>query len=362
MALPVESVTPVEPSNGHVYDFSVETDENFIAGVGGICCHNTDADVDGSHIRTLLLTFFYRHMEQLIRQGFIYIAQPPLYRVKKKDKERYVQTEDEMNRELLALGLEGAVLKTALGRTGPEIVKSGADLAELVEVTQKLNQQELRARRTGMTFADFLRMAKPPGLALPHIRVTLAGETRFFADVAALRRLPRRAREAEGPRAQGLRRVGISRECAQADLQISEIFGSEDLSRLLVRLHQAGFEAKDFLRIDADGPPDPDRPPFLLEIEGGEAQPIFELADLAFSVRSYGKRGIDLQRYKGLGEMNPEQLWETTMDPSKRTLLRVKLEDAGETDRAFTVLMGTEVEPRRQFIEENALSVRHLDV
>ena len=142
-------------------------------------------DVDGSHIRTLLLTFFYRHMEQLIRQGFIYIAQPPLYRVKKKDKERYVQTEDEMNRELLALGPRGRRAQDRPGTKGPEIEKSGADLAELVEVTQKLNQQELRARRTGMPFADFLRMAKPPDLALPHLRVTLDGETQFFTDVAA---------------------------------------------------------------------------------------------------------------------------------------------------------------------------------
>jgi DNA gyrase subunit B len=146
-----------------------------------------------------------------------------------------------------------------------------------------------------------------------------------------------------------------------ADLQISEIYGSEDLTKLLKRLHELGLQASDYLRTDSDGPTDPDLPTFTIEVDG-DAQPISELADLAFAIRSYGKRGIDLQRYKGLGEMNPEQLWETTMDPAKRTLLKVKLEDADETDRAFTVLMGTEVEPRRQFIEENALQVRQLDV
>jgi DNA gyrase subunit B len=321
----------------------------------------TDADVDGSHIRTLLLTFFYRHMEQLIRQGFIYIAQPPLYRVKKKDKERYVQTEDDMNRELLALGLEGAKLRTGSGRKGTFAEKSGPELAELVEVTQKLNQQELRARRTGMPFAQFLRMAKLPDLALPHLRVLIDGETKFFTDVAAYDAFRKDIEQKKGRELRICDESASSAERAEADLQISEIYGSEDLSKLLMRLHQAGFGPKDFLRIESDGPTDPDNPPFVLEVDG-EIQPLYELADLAFGIRTYGKRGIDLQRYKGLGEMNPEQLWETTMDPSKRTLLKVKLEDADETDRAFTVLMGTEVEPRRQFIEDNALSVRHLDV
>jgi DNA gyrase subunit B len=321
----------------------------------------TDADVDGSHIRTLLLTFFFRHMEQLITGGFVYIAQPPLYRVKKKDKERYVQSEDDMNRELLSLGLEGAVLRTSTGRKGPQIEKKGADLADLVEISQKLNQQEVRARRTGMPFGEFLRMAKLPDLALPHLRVVMGAETRFFTDVAEYDTFRQGIERQKGRELKICDDSASSEERAVADLQISEIYGSEDLSKLLVRLAAAGFEARDYLRVDADGPTDPDHPPFTIEVDG-EAQPLFELADLAFAIRSWGKRGIDLQRYKGLGEMNPEQLWATTMDPSKRTLLRVKLEDADETDRAFTVLMGTEVEPRRQFIEENALAVRQLDV
>ena len=151
-------------------------------------------------------------MEQLIRQGFIYIAQPPLYRVKKKDKERYVQTEDEMNRELLALGLEGAVLKTGPGRKGPTIEKSGADLAELVEVTQKLNQQELRARRTGMTVRRVPPDGEAAGSGAARTFVSsIDGETRFFTDVAAYDAFRAGAGEEEGPRAQGLRRVGVGR-------------------------------------------------------------------------------------------------------------------------------------------------------
>jgi DNA gyrase subunit B len=321
----------------------------------------TDADVDGSHIRTLLLTFFYRHMEPLIQQGFVYIAQPPLYRVKKKDKERYVQTEDDMNRELLALGLDGAALKTGPGRAGPPVAKTGGDLAELVEVAQKLNQQEGRLRRTGMPFAEFLRLAKPPEFVLPHLRVVLGGETRFFHDVAAYDAFRQQVERAKGRDLRICDESASPEEKAEADLLLAEIFGSEDAGRLLKRLHDAGFEARDYLRADADGPVDPDKPPFVLESDG-ETQPLSELADLALAIRTHGKRGIDLQRYKGLGEMNPEQLWDTTMDPARRTLLRVKLEDADETDRAFTVLMGTEVEPRRHFIEENALSVRQLDV
>jgi DNA gyrase subunit B len=321
----------------------------------------TDADVDGSHIRTLLLTFFYRHMEQLIQQGYVYIAQPPLYRVKKKDKERYVQTEEDMNRELLALGLDAAVLRNGPGREGRDLVKRGPDLSELAEVTQKLTQQEARMRKTGMPFAEFLRMAKPPEFTLPRFRVVMGGESRLFGDVAAYDAFRHEVERAKGRDLRICDESASIAEKAEADLILTEIFGSEDVARLLARLHQSGFEARDFLRLDSDGAPDPDRPPFLLDFEG-DVQPLFELADIAFAVRSHGKRGIDLQRYKGLGEMNPEQLWETTMDPSKRTLLRVKLEDADETDRAFTVLMGTEVEPRRQFIEENALAVRQLDV
>ncbi|MDP2846230.1 MAG: LAGLIDADG family homing endonuclease, partial [Candidatus Methanoperedens sp.] len=177
-AFPVRSVRKVEPAKNMVYDFSVEEDENFICGLGGICCHNTDADVDGSHIRTLLLTLFYRYMRQLIDMGYIYIAQPPLFKVKKGKAEFYVYNEEELNKKLAEIGRDG----------------------------------------------------------------------------------------------------------------------------------------------------------------------------------------IAMQRYKGLGEMNPQQLWDTTMNPGTRTMLKVLLEDAIKADEIFTILMGDKVEPRREFIEKHAKDVRNLDV
>ncbi|MFB3132793.1 MAG: DNA gyrase subunit B, partial [Rhodothermales bacterium] len=173
IALPIKSISKVEATNGQVYDFSVETDENFIAGMGGLCCHNTDADVDGAHIRTLLLTFFYRHLRPLVEQGYIYIAQPPLYRAKRGKTERYAWTDDELKQ-------------------------------------------------------------------------------------------------------------------------------------------------------------------IVAEMQGD------------------GHAKVTIQRYKGLGEMNPEQLWETTLDPAVRTLQRVTVDDAATADRIFSILMGDAVEPRRKFIERNA--------
>ncbi len=321
----------------------------------------TDADVDGSHIRTLLLTFFYRHMPQLVEQGVIYIAQPPLYRVKKKDKERYVQSDEEMNGELISLGLDGTALD-ALDRTGKVLHShQSADIAEIVEIVQKLNALEARARRAGIPFGDFLRLAQGENLTLPRMTVVQNGTTRFFHTAEEYDAFRQALALEKGRDLKICDETATAEERHAADIQVTELYGSDDLSHLLVRLRQAGFGAKDFLRTDSDGLRDPDHPPLVVRVDD-ERHPFFELADLPVLIRTLGKRGIDLQRYKGLGEMNPEQLWETTMDPSVRTLLRVKLDDAAETDRAFTVLMGNDVEPRRQFIEENALSVRQLDV
>jgi DNA gyrase subunit B len=310
----------------------------------------TDADVDGSHIRTLLLTFFYRHMPQLIAAGRVYIAQPPLFRVAKRDKERYVQTDEDMQQELSALGLEGAALRAG------ERVYRGAELKELSELASRALAIDPRLRRAGVSLAEYLATLDPT-TPPPRLVASTEGKRVFFRDHAAYQTYLADLARARGRELRVAAESAPREERAAADVLFAEIFAADDAAALLRDLSRLGRTAADLFRDEAR---DAERPRFVLEFDGDEAS-VEGLAALPAAIRNAGKKGIDVQRYKGLGEMNPEQLWETTMDPNRRTLLRVKLSDAAETDRAFTILMGNDVEPRRQFIEENALSAR-LDV
>jgi DNA gyrase subunit B len=321
----------------------------------------TDADVDGSHIRTLLLTFFYRHMPELIEQGYVYIAQPPLFRVKKGSQERYVLTEDEMERELMSLGLDSARLEVRQDGGEPRILTKG-DLAAVVDIVSRLDGKEAQVRRSGLGFAEFLAMAEEEGLGLPAYRVDYAGDVRFFRSMDAFDVWRAEQERAGGRTLKVCEDDASAEERAESDVILTEIYGAEEVTRLLLRLREFGFSGRDF-----DPPADvpisdssEDWP--LLVATDKDSRRQFRLRDVPVAVRVLGKRGIDITRYKGLGEMNPEQLWETTMDPSCRTLLRVRLDDMAETDRIFTILMGNDVEPRRKFIEDNALSVKQLDI
>ena len=311
----------------------------------------TDADVDGSHIRTLLLTFFYRHMAQLIASGRVYIAQPPLFRVAKRDKERYVQTEEDMQHELTQLGLDGAQL-----RAGDRIYKD-AELREICAIAARCPGVDLRVRKSGLTLSDYFAAATGPEFSLPHIVATVDGVKKLFRDVEAYQHFLAELSRSRGRELRVAAESAPREEKAAADVRFTEIFGAEEASSILRDLARLGRTASDLFR---DEVRDADKPRFQLLYDGDETN-VEGLFALPAAVRNAGKKGIDVQRYKGLGEMNPGQLWDTTMDPNRRTLLRVKLSDAAETDRAFTILMGSDVEPRRQFIEENALSAR-LDV
>jgi DNA gyrase subunit B len=306
----------------------------------------TDADVDGSHIRTLLLTFFYRHMPQLVAAGRVYIAQPPLFRVAKRDRERYVQTDEDMSRELTSLGLEGSEL-TAHGR-----VVSGAALRELCDAVAGLAAAETRSRKAGIPAVEYFGAAQAPDFAPPRIAATFDGARKLFFDVAAYESFLRDLAAERGRELRVATGSSPREEKAAADVVRTEIYGADETARHLKEFARLGFQPADLLR---DEPRDADLPRFTLRTDG-DAAVVEGLFALPTAIRAAGKKGIDVQRYKGLGEMNPGQLWETTMDPARRTLLRVKLADAAETDRAFTILMGNDVEPRRQFIEENALS------
>lgn len=306
----------------------------------------TDADVDGSHIRTLLLTFFYRQMPELIRRGHIYIAQPPLYKVKKGKQERYVKDDAELNAYLLQLAMENAQLYVndgapALSETGLESLAQ-----EYMRVNLQFNRMQRRVSRdiletmlnvTPLNNDDLKNQAKV--LAYGELLASKLNE-----------QLPDTSQyTAESTEVEGLFGIKLLRRVHGNDVEIN--------------LEGTFFQAPDYKTLASlaeklDG--------MLGEgakIKRGERhKDVTEFKQVMDWLLAESERGLTIQRYKGLGEMNPEQLWETTMDPEARRMLQVSIEDAMAADEVFDTLMGDQVEPRRDFIERNALSVSNLDV
>jgi len=295
----------------------------------------TDADVDGSHIRTLLLTFFYRQMGRLIENGHIYIAQPPLFKVKKGKSEQYIKDERQMSRFLLKKATENLTIEA----NGHQL--NGRDLTSFLEKLIELNGVFNRVDR-------HFRDGRVTDLLL-----SIGAESRAFLGEAEKMRALAEKIESFGYSAE----ISTDEEHSVQKLlfrqgsQSPRVIGYHQLSspeyqRLLV-LHRAIGEL--------------DQPPFVAKTESTSAT-LKDRQKLIDHILELGKKDLQIQRYKGLGEMNPEQLWETTMDPEKRTLLQVQIKDAVDTDEIFTVLMGDAVEPRRKFIEDNALEVKNLDI
>ncbi len=311
----------------------------------------TDADVDGAHIRTLLLTFLFRQMPMLFERRMIYIAQPPLYevRVKGRKKSEYVLTENEMRRRMIARGLEGTSLVIRNGAKG-EV--SGARLTELVKLLADVERIVGVLNQRGVTFSDFVG-THYDGRRLPRFLVRHQGAEEVYYEVAEYEQ---RLAELGG---------GGSGEEGEEESFIV----SEELHEM-TRVNQVNEKLKADYGLDLSD--------FLLKLErgdSGEALPtkfqlvhadatheIPSLGDVCPAIRQIGGKGVDIKRFKGLGEMNADQLWETTMNPETRTLLNVRLDDAGEADRLFSILMGDDVEKRRNFIHDHALEVQNLDV
>jgi len=348
MAVPVTSIEEVQPSNGNVYDFSVEADENFIAGMGGIAAHNTDADVDGSHIRTLLLTFFYRQMPELIERGHIYIAQPPLYKIKRGKQESYVKDDNELNQVLLNAALEEAALH--VNAAAPPLSGSGLEglarkYMEVQAIVRRWSQRyddrllEQLVYMPEVTTANFDRADWLRGWAqdLNQRLNALADGTRSYRV------------ETRGPGDGHAARVTVHKTehgtpshkyLPREFFESAEYQRIADLARTLAGLIGEGAYVT----------------------RGHDRHDIGSFKEAMKWLFDQAKKGQTFQRYKGLGEMNPEQLWETTINPDSRRLLQVKIEDAVAADDIFTTLMGDQVEPRREFIEKHALSVTNLDV
>jgi DNA gyrase subunit B len=326
----------------------------------------TDADVDGQHIRTLLLTFFYRQMTKLVEEGHIYVARPPLYKVTQRKNVRYVQTTAEMSGELMRRGLEGTRLSLLTHQ--PAQTFEGERLSQLVRVLGELEDSLQILERRGLNLGSFLARAEARGL--PTHRVLLGGREHWFfsaADVDAFRqaeqaRLGRELVVADETPAHAPGTNGNGNGNAEPQgptFSVHELHEVRAINRGLERLREYGLAGPDLVpapRVAGREPP----PRFVLE-NGDTRRVLAQLRDLVPEVRRQGERGLTITRFKGLGEMDGEELWETTLDPAKRTLLQVKLEDALAADEMFRTLMGEKVEPRREFIQKHALEVKDID-
>ena len=313
----------------------------------------TDADVDGAHIRTLLLTFFYRQMPKLLENGYIYLAQPPLYKITRKQREEYIENDDQLTRKLLFLGADDMSVRMADGR-----VLAGAELRTLLELLAELEVTAKAVERRGLSAQTLFGLRKPDTGEFPRfVTVVGSGDDAVFGYAYSDSELAHARAEAEA-------RLGSSIDLAETQVQAYhsvqqmpfrwlELYRASLLKKQIDTLCGMGFSAADCIGGDT---------PVACIVEDGDEVPVKALPDLLDTVRERGRKGLAIQRYKGLGEMNPDQLYDTTMDPDKRRLLRVRLEDAVKADAIFTLLMGDEVEPRRKFIEDNALNVRNLDV
>jgi DNA gyrase subunit B len=309
----------------------------------------TDADVDGSHIRTLLLTFFFRQMREVIERGYLFIAQPPLYRVRKGKKDLYMKDQAALDDylvsnaveglEVLGVGMSSGVAGQVLYRLAQRLKRFRAVLANLDKrCDARIVASLLRSSGLGR---DELRERGKVEDAAGKLRTYLQHR---YPDLFPLTLKVTWETEHGAGRMEVVPRPGASTRKSVIDWELVE---SPE--------YQEAWQIEQDLRITAG------TPPYRARVSGGE-ETVENGEALIDYIEERGKKGISISRYKGLGEMNADELWETTMNPDGRTLLQVRIDDAMKTDQLFTILMGDQVEPRRQFIEQNALNVKNLDI
>jgi len=317
----------------------------------------TDADVDGSHIRTLLLTFFYRQMYDLVKAGHVYIAQPPLFRVRRKKHVHYVHSEDEMKAQLLESGLSDAEFEPGGGR-----VVRGAEMGRLCRILAALEEPLVALERRGISLREHAARQDPATARLPMFHVFLGYEDYWFSSRKDLDEFLARRERAVGEELKLSDALPAERGNGNGSpavrLSIVELHEVRSINNQLADLRQMGFDIQSLIPQERTGV---EEPRYTLR-RGDAATGLEDLRGLLTAVRAAGEKGMQITRFKGLGEMNAEELRQTTLDPENRTLLRVTMEDAGAADDLFRILMGDKVEPRREFIEKHALEARNLDV
>ncbi len=328
----------------------------------------TDADVDGQHIRTLLLTLFYRQMFKLIAEGHIYVARPPLFKVAQKKNVRYVNTQEEIDRDLVSRGLHGTRLQV-LSSASPGVATPGLPaalegdrLAALLKALSDLERDFQKLERRGLNLSAFLAREGDGGL--PTFRALLLGREHWFHSRPQMDEFRREQERVLGhelvvsERGQAPR-GGNGNGHTVTYFEQEELHEVKGIIRGLGRLREFGLAAADLVEAPRIAGREP---PVRFVLESGDAKKVLpHLRDLTHEVRRLGEKGLTITRFKGLGEMDAEELWDTTLDPARRTLLRVQLDDALKAEEMFRVLMGDKVEPRREFIQKHALEVKDID-
>jgi len=323
-----------------------------------------DADVDGSHIRTLLLTFLYRQMKPLIENGHIYIAQPPLYKIKRGKREEYVQTDGELNDLLLDLGTEDVQLV----RIKDSKLFKDKELKQILDILIELDMLTSSLRKKGVEIQKFVSFRHVKTKKLPIYSVKVEESNHYLYSDEELAKLVKEEEKRRGEELE-IHEKEDKEPLTKKTLDVVEFYEASDLENLFEKMEKLGLQFEDYLGegektekplAKAKDKKEPKASYKVIDEKSEKLLP--NLKEVLGYIKILGKKGMSIQRYKGLGEMNPPQLWETTMDPARRTILKVALEDALSADQMFTVLMGDAVEPRREFIEKYALEVRNLDI
>ena len=329
-----------------------------------------DADVDGSHIRTLLLTFLYRQMPALIENGHVYIAQPPLYKIKRGKREEYIQTEDDYNNLLLELGTEGMTL----ARVKDKRQFTDKQLKSILDALVELESLGNAIDRSGVNLSKYISLRHKKTKKLPIYMVKVEQNTHFLYNDDELAEYIGEEENAEAKAGAKTKKDEANPKKEEKALEVKpkaqdyiEFYEAREIEKIVDRVEKLGVDIEDYDVAEEEkaekkvSKKEAKKPIYSIKLEK-EQKSFLSLREILRFVKDVGKEGMNIQRYKGLGEMNPVQLWETTMDPEKRTLLKVMLEDAVEADAMFTVLMGEAVEPRREFIEKHAHEVKVLDI
>ncbi|UJS16459.1 MAG: DNA topoisomerase (ATP-hydrolyzing) subunit B [Candidatus Jettenia sp.] len=316
----------------------------------------TDADIDGAHIRTLLLTFFFRQMIELIEKGHIYIAQPPLYKVKKHKKQEYIYDDRELQKTLITLGAEETVMEM---ENGKKEKLDNSKLKKLLQLLIQIEEYVKTLRKKGMSLDKFLKLRNKESGSFPLYKVSYRKEISYLYSEEELEGFIKEKQQAEGKELEIVEENDTGeakREREEGAIGVLEYHESKEIEKTVKMIENYVFSIDEYF-----GEGTEEKPRYKLISDDTEIY-AHSLNDVLLKIREIGRKGLEIQRYKGLGEMNAEELAETTMSINTRTLLKVKVEDAAKADAIFSTLAGKDVQRRKEFIEKHALEVKNLDI